>query len=226
MEKRLINLLTIDPYFLVMSKATKKPYIDANYSCYMFSSKREANGFVGVMEGTYIDDKAKNYTKDICSLLYSYGVSCIHIKTAKNDDFVDIPVEQEDIRKQYYNGFLNSRICRLKQTRKAKYLREMYKAKFIVPILIDKRKRGQYPSLHYCYALMGDKNPLYVLFSTLREFDEWNKTQKETWEPLELYMDEFQKIRDNHAVVINPMSDMLILTDEQVREMDHVKETD
>ena len=73
--------------------------------------------------------------------------------------------------------------------------------------------------MHYVYATLKKNMEFYVFFSTLAEFDKWNSQQRDEWKPLEIYMGDFKKIRKQNPIIINPLSDMLILTGEQVDDM-------
>lgn len=220
MNERHLKIITESKYYIIISKDTNRPYIDDNYSSYMFSNAKDANAFIKALKvGAYINKDSKQYTKEVISLFYALGVEKICIKPSGSDNFVDIPVLREDAKKFYYNGYLNSRIYRLKQTKKKKYLRDMYKAKFIVPILLDKRKSQNYPHMHYVYAKLKKNIEFYVFFSTIAEFEKWNTSQKDEWKPLEMRMGDFKKIRKDSPIIINPLSDQLILTGEQVDDM-------
>jgi hypothetical protein len=70
--------------------------------------------------------------------------------------------------------------------------------------------------MYYSYAKFGSDTKYYVLFSKLSEFEEWNKTQSDEWKPMELDLRKFGRIRDESPVIINPLTDKLILDNKQL----------
>ena len=212
-----INLLTLRQYYLVMSSHTQKPFLDSGNGCYMFEVKSDADIFVKRVAYVFLAEPKYYVQKNFCTEFYSYGIETIHAKTRKNDDYIDIPVEKEDAKKQYYNPAASRAVYQLKQTRQTKYLRMMKDLSFFVPVLIDLRLPKQYPVMHYSYATFNGADKNYLLFTTIQEFDDWNKEQGEKWKPMEVNLTTFGRIRVGNFVMINPMSDKLLLTDKQIR---------
>ena len=108
-------------------------------------------------------------------------------------------------------------ILRLKQTKKRKHLQELENVPFLAAIMLDDRKAGQYPSVHYCYAELSNGDIYYLLFTTLQEFETWNQTQENKFHPNQTCLQDFTRIRKGHPVLINPLSDKLILTHAQIK---------
>lgn len=217
METEQESLLTLSPYYIVYSDITKKPYIDRNNSCYLFEVKFDAQNFANELGHASVSESAYIKKTTSCTEFYSYGIEQIRIKTRKNKEFVNIKIKEEDITKQFYNVLANRAICRLKQTNETKYLRELKGLPFFVPVLIDIRMPKQYPVIHYSYASFSGMDKYYLLFSTIQEFDKWNKDQENKWSPLGISLDTMGRIRGNDPVIINPIQDKLILTDRLIK---------
>lgn len=217
----LVNSLRGRKFCVIMSVATGLPYLDEKYGCYFFEKKKEAIDFIEdakIVDGIKLKyEDIKEIDSYILKKIIFQGAKIIIVKIDGEPDYFDIKVSKLKIKdNSYKNSILNGLICQLKQTKKAKYLRAMRKTHFIMPILVDKRKEGAYPSMHYIYATMGKTKPYYVLFSTLNEFENWNRNQPGKWDCIEIIMEDFNQIRLKNAVVINPMTDKLVLTGKQV----------
>lgn len=227
MTKDETNLLTLNKYFQIFSSDTKRLYIDKNFRCYLFQSDLEAKQFCDQLEGTYFNSNSPSYVKQgpFISQCYGLGIEQIRIKTVKNEKYIDITVDKKDAKRQFYNPVTMRNILRLKQTKKNKYLKELAETLFISPILIDKREEGQYPVIHYSYGLLKDGSINYLLFTTLQEFEKWNDTQKQNFWPNQTSLQELNKIRNNNPVLINPLSDQLILTDKQILSITRAEQT-
>ena len=206
-----INLLTLHTFYLIMSNITKKPYIDKSFACYMFELKADAVAFTKEIPNTFFD-AAKNYKQaTFCTEFYSYGITHIKAKEPRNAEYTDIPVEKADAKRHFYNPCANRLIYRLRQTNQTQYLRGFKDLCFYAPILIDLRLPRQHPLLHYSCAKSSAIDKFYLLFSTLQEFDAWNAGQESNWSPLEFNLSSFKSICGNDPIMINPMSDKLLL---------------
>lgn len=227
MNKDEINVLTLSKFYQIFSDSTKRLYIDKNFRCYLFEAEREAKQFCEKIEGTYYNTDSSSYIKQspFVSLCYSLGIDTIRVKSVKREKYVDIKITKEDARHQFYNGETEKNILRLKQTKKSKYLKELADSFFISPVMIDKREEGQYPIIHYSYAMIPGGNVYYLLFTTLQEFDKWNDTQNKIYSPNKTTLQDLNRIRNNHPVLINPSSDQLILTDKQIKSITRSENT-
>lgn len=216
MEQEYIDLLTLNEYYLIMSAKTGKPYMDRDYSCYMFELHSDAETFCTEIPDT-ISAESKNYKQiEFCTGFYSYGIRNIKV-FPRGKTCINIPLGINDVKKQFYNSEANGLVYRLKQTSEKKYLRELKNVPLFAPVLINPRLPKQYPDIHYCYATFsGSDSVYYILFTTLQEFEQWNKEQKENWRPLEVSLSKFQQIRNGKSILINPVKDKLILTDKQI----------
>ncbi len=216
MTQENINLMTLHEYHLIMSSITKRPYLDIDNSCYMFELESEADVFVKNTENVFAAAPAYYKQMTFCTEFYSLGIRLIHVKIRQNKDFVDIPVEKIDTKKQFFNPLAVQNICRLKQTNQTKYLRNLKDVSFFVPVLIDMRIPKQYPCLHYSYATFNGSDQHYLLFATIQEFETWNKEQENKWKPMEVSLSTIGRIRGKNPILINPLSDRVILTDRHI----------
>lgn len=219
--ENLVKSLRGRKFCVIKSIATGLPYLDEKYRCYLFEKKKEAINFVDdakMADGIILKyEDINEIDSHILKRIVFQGAKFVALKLDGEPDYFDIKVSKLKIKdNSYKNSILNGLICQLKQTKKAKYLRAMRKTHFIMPILVDKRKEGAYPSMHYIYATMGKTKPYYVLFSTVNDFENWNRNQPGQWDCIEIIMEDFNQIRLKNAVVINPMTDKLVLTGKQV----------
>lgn len=216
MTKEETNLLTLKPYYKIRSATTGRIYMDKDLRCYLFETDREAKQFceqfddLEIMEGDYIRQAP------FLAHCYGMGIETIRIKEVSKENFTEIKIEKADIRRQYYNPKAVKNIVRLKQTRKKKFLEELMQAEFIVPILIKDRKEKEYPTLQYAYATFQDDTKYYLMFATLQEFEDWNTSQGNIFFPYKTNFKEHKQVRKENPILINPLTDKLILTKEQL----------
>lgn len=217
-----INILTLREFFVIESTVTHKPYLDKDYGCYLFELKSEATDFInGVADTTF--GNARTLTQvNFCTEFYQLGIQKINVKLRDKKNLV-IPLERKDVRRAYFNNDTNGLLLRLMETKQKKYLRELNGKPFLVPVIIDERQPRQYPNIHYPYIKMENEKNYFVLFSTLAEFTKWNEEQGNKYQSMELEIEKFSRVRKNSPVMINPLSDKLILTDTQLKMMEKYK---
>lgn len=216
MTEEQMDLINLREYYLIKSTATNKPYIDEKRCCYMFDASLEADTFISSHKNTTKADRAFYREETFCTEFYKVGIRGICVRLAKENQWINISIEKVNVRKQFYNAETNGTILLLKETSKKKYLRELQKSQFLVPVEIIHRRPGQCPSLHYCYAIARGNRQYYILFTTIQEFEQWSSSQKQEWEPLQMDLREFDRIRLKHDILINPLSDELVLTNQQI----------
>lgn len=226
--QKTIKFLEQRKYYIIYSSITKRIYLSEDYECFAFETKSDIQNYIELLQEsgkkTYFCESVEMNEKKISEII-EQGARTLVVQFRGKDDFFDIKLSgMTTRRKTYTNGMLQGFICLLKQTKKAKYLRNMRKAKFIMPILLDERKDKEFPSFHYVYATMGKGVQYYVLFSTLYEFEEWNKRQKKKWQCIEIIMEDFDKVRQDNAIIINPLSDALVLSNKQAN-MIHINKS-
>ena len=219
-----ISLITGKKYYLILSAKTNQAYIDKDGAGYLFAIKREAESYVNALghSKVYITGKSQTITqnKDIRAFI-CLGMKSLNIKRRDKDVPDVIVFRRADIRKGYYNTDLEFNVTRLRQTSMLKYLLAMKENTFLVPVYIAPREEKKYPKLYYCHAVFKDKHEALVVFSMMEEFDTWNKTMihdkgKEFF-PLEISATRVLKARNGADVIINPLSDKLYLTAEQLQ---------
>lgn len=177
----------------------------------------EAKQFCDQLPGTrFKPDPSYIKPKPFISMCYGAGVDQIRVKSVMNDSYVNITVQKDDAGCQFYNREAERNILRLKQTRQKKYLLKLAEQHFLSPIMIDEREEGQYPIIHYSYAMLAEGKIYYLLFTTIQEFEQWNLTQSVNFFPNQTSFQDLNKIRGNYPVLINPLSDLLVLTNKQI----------
>lgn len=201
---------------MIYGSKTKKPYIDADGGCYLFETKSAASDFANRIEDTYVENAKAYKQTEFCNEFYGLGIKKI-IVNMKSGDTKEIPLSKKDVPRGFYNAKCNFAIQRLRQTRQKQYLRELKTRKFLTPAMVEPRAKAKCPVIKYCYAYVKDGEKMFILFSTLDEFNEWNeKKGKKIWKPLNIEFKNFDRIRKKNTVVINPLSDKLILSNAQV----------
>lgn len=216
MEQKYINLLSKNKYSLVLSQKTKRPYLDKDFSCYLFELIADGESFCKKIKDTELDKerilKQREYTEEFFFL----GIRRIKVKPANGDLFV-IELKKEDAP-GWKNEEVNASLLRLKQTGQKRYLKNLSDKSLIMAVYIDKRNIKCYPSTHYAVAKTKDGKEYHILFSTLQEFKKWNdEKQKSRWKPLFLPLKKIVSLTQNSHVIINPISDKIILTPQQIK---------
>ncbi len=222
MKQEYIDLLTTSNFYLILSQNTNRAYLDKNYRCSMFETEFEAKKYVDTLNETLKTDvlliqAAQPFKiKELCPTLYAQGVVGINL-FKKGKDPIVIPITKEDAingkRGTLFNPETSRFIHRAQQTLQKKYLRALKQGTFYAPVCIDERAKGQYPHVSYCYATFRTPEQFYVLFTTLDEFNLWNSTRNNEWQPLEIKISKFDRIRGNSSVLINPLSNKICLDD-------------
>jgi len=210
------NLLTLKPYYKIRSTATGRLYMDKDLRCYLFESEREALQFCKQFDFLEIEPAELLRQANFVAMCYGMGIEYIRIKTVKNSQFTNIKIEKEDARRQYYNRNAVKNILRLKQTKKRKYLKELKDSVFLVPIVIPERKEKEYPTIQYCFATTPNNETYFLLFTTIHEFSVWNEIQGKKFVPCKITLTEFGRIYKDKSVIINPGTDSLVLTNDQL----------
>lgn len=218
------DILSTKKLYMILSVATKRPYVDKDGSGYAFSAKKEAEEYIKAlghdkvyMEGTsaYISQN-----KDIKEL-YCMGMKRLKVKIREKDDLDVIPLRKSDVSRGYYNTALEFNVTRLKETSLRKYLEAMKENTFLVPVFIAERKAKEYPKLYYCHAVLQDKHEALVLFSMMNEFRDWNDGMKrhkgEEFYPLEISATRVLKVRGKADLLINPLTDKLYIEAKDVK---------
>lgn len=218
MQQSDVDMLTLTAYYMIMSTTTDKPYMDVNGGCYLFESKGDAEGFCKGLEDkkTAIKNSMNYRTLTLCSQLYKEGFTKIIVKKTKGN-FHQVPIDVADTKRDYYNPECTRNLLMLKQTKKKKYLKALKDTVFLAPMLIETRLPGAYPTLYYSYAEFKNATRYFILFTDTTEFDNWKTKQMYNWKPMELNLAKFGRIRGDESILINPMTDKIILTHQQIK---------
>lgn len=223
MDDKERNLLELGEYHILRSNKTKKPYIDENKQCYVIEGISDIKEMVKNIPDTYYDKKSTLNQSIYCNEFYSEGIEKIVFRPLKKEEMV-IDITKGDIKKRFYaNKDANFNLLLLTETSKKKYLRNLKSCSFITPVVLDPRQTKQYPKIHYCSAKIEEKT-YFILFSTLQEFDKWNEGQGNTWKPLEVHFKDIEKERKGNDVLVNPLSEKLIIANKHIHEV--LKEKD
>jgi len=209
------NLLMLNAFFLIVSDKTNDAYLDKSFNCYLFQTKSAADAFVGSSKQKISVREAKHYLlRDFWSM-YGRGAKgvCVFLRGENKPQNITLSKEDaQDAVAQYYNNETNGYLNRLQQTSEKKYLSALASGIFFTPVNIRARKEKEYPYLHYSYATFKDDVQYFLLFSTLQEYESWRSYQETNWEPMEVTIKKFGRIRGKNPVLINPLSNKLILT--------------
>ncbi len=216
MDNKFMTVLTCNKYYIIMARKTKKPYIDANYNCYLFNERKEAESFMAKIkeynEDVYLSDSDKEINS---AIKFSNDMNNIGVKNIvarfNKEDYI-IPTEKPDFKYLLYNPVTSGNLLRLSQTSQKQYLRNLYSGTFYTAISLDKRKFGRHPIIRYSFVTIKGMGRYFILFSSLHEFYEWNKTQDNKWSPMETNISKFDRIRMGNPIIINPHLDKIVLT--------------
>lgn len=211
------SLLTLKEYKTILSDITKAPFVDKKGACYMFEIPSEARMFCENNPHTYeSESKHMQGLAFWVSNLYLSGVKSVNIKTRENNHFVNVVFGPEDIKSNLYdNHNTNFHLLQLKQYSLKRNLRGLREGLFITPIMLPPRSEGEYPKINYCYVTKNSRR-FYVLFSNLKEFQTWNEKQNNAFSPLITDFLKAKRIRKKDGVLINPLSDKMMLTNEHL----------
>lgn len=218
MDSTLGAILTLKEKYSILSTKTGRLYIDDNCQCYLFEAERDAKQFCDKFKDTFFKEPELLKQIPFITKCYSFGITNIKVKKASEEKFYNIPVVRSDTSRCYCNRETMFNLLMLKQTKYARYLRNIANVPFLSSVFIDERKEGHYPVLHYSVAEVSDERTYFLLFTDLKEFNSWKSSQiqSDNLLPNETTLQELNKIRNGLPVLINPLSDMLILTNKQI----------
>lgn len=196
-----------------MVSKTKRAYLDRRFYLYLFEIKSEAEGFITSLgEGMEIKDLAYYKNEDF-DKFYRHGAEGINL-ILKNHKTVDIPLTKEVLTKRKYDSHeAQKNLVRLIETNEDQYLKGLKMTYFIVPASVEPKIKGLFPKLSYSNCELRTRNKNYgTVFTTESDFDDWNKTQNNAWQPLRIMFKELHSLfEDKDGVIINPGRETLIL---------------
>ena len=215
-----INTLTLTTYYILRSKKTGRIYIDEENTAHLYEVQKDANEYIEKTDDSLYFDKPESVRAlFLCTEIYDQGGDRIYVKKAnKSGIYIEVTgdYKNKEVKKQFYNHELNGSINKLRQTLKKKYLREMKDMNLIIPIKIDPRMPKQQQRIHYAYTKLSEKEEMYFAFSTLKEFNDWNKSQNEQFSPYEMRIGLFIIKHEDKGIIINPETDNLVLTQQLI----------
>ena len=200
------NVIKINAIYLIIYKSSGAPYINEDKTSHAFLRKTEAEAYISEKDelayefGEVADGKYYEY-EELISLCYSSGAEHIHLYTGA--EIMDITIGKLPPLK-YYNTRLAGTLNLLLTTKKKKYMYELYKRRFVVPIRIDDGL-----IINYGIARIKDRE-FFLVFSNTDEFNIW-ASHVEGFEPLELTFREIQWLNIEKDIIINITGNRFLL---------------
>ncbi|WP_027432040.1 SseB family protein [Lachnospira multipara] len=213
-----MNILSLNEFYMIMSSKTKKPYINKQYNCYMFDTKKSADDFIAQFPSAniFISDKIKNFkSKVFLEKLYNLGIKNIILEFKKEK--IIIATEKPELRFLLYNPLTEGYLLQLRQSGGKKYLRDLWNCNFFTAVRVEKRKYAKHPIIQYPFATIKNNGKFFLLFSSIDDFNKWNNTQECIWSPMEININKFDRIRNRNPIIINPNSDRIVLTNNLIK---------
>lgn len=213
----------------IYSAITKHVHMDDKRRAVFFDNLDDATRYVEKKNTPKMDaffvGSAVRYTPEnvqkYVSRLYGQGVTAIVLLIDGEDKPRFIPVDVQDVIPSQYNPFVMYNVLKLKHTSEKKYLADLKNCMLIAAVKLTKRAFREYPKVQYVFgAAPGEKNTkrYFFLFTTIKEFTAWNKTQGYAYEPCEVEIRRFEAIKKKNPVLINPLTDQIVLTDRQLQD--------
>ncbi len=198
----------------LMSKKTKKIYISEKAEVFLYEKKELVDDKFAKNDSLFFD-KPSYHNQKVFADFYSLGVRIINVSTSKEK--FRIPLKRSDVSSRFYNTNANFYLLQLKETLKKKYLKKFKTMDYIIPVEIKKRKKKEYPHVNYAYVTLKDKNYTFI-FTTLEEFERWKEEYELTeLKPLKTNFKTLEKIRNKKPIMINPLTDRVILNEKQIK---------
>lgn len=216
-KKRIKNMPTpreiidINPVYLITYKTTGKPYIDEERTAHAFLRRTDAEIYLEEKDelarqfGEVTDGRHYRYD-EFTGICYSSGAEKIYLQAGT--ELLNITIGKLPPTR-YFNPKLAGTLNLLLTTRKKKYLYELYKRKFIVPIRID---RGIV--INYGIARIQDRE-FFLVFSETDEYGIW-ASNVEGFEPLELTFKEIQSLSLERDIIINITGSRFLLDKKKI----------
>lgn len=212
-------LLTTKKYHLIKSKKTKDIYIDEQARCFLFESDVDAELFCKEVPDTFFEEEEQFVVRPFMSRCRSAGIKVCRVREGGKDKYADIPVDNNETQRQFYNGDTMRTLLLLRETGKKEYLNTLRDCPFIAALTIEDRKEGEPASLKYGYASFtankGER--FYLLFSSFREFENWKTRRKTDAEPYLITISKFMTLISPDGFFINPESTRIRVTCAQIK---------
>lgn len=202
-------------FYLLLSKKTKKAYITEDYISYCFESTNAAEAWLNSFSDSELKDPEIIEQKLLLSDFFCRGAEKI-IVVFRNGEQREVKLEAEDFPPGNYNIDSCRAFTLAFQTNKKKYLRSLLSLLVYIPVSTPQRKKGFYPQIEY----MGGVTSLasyFLVFTNLEEYSKWAKKVEANTGALCIPLYAINRIRKKAPVLINPMSEKFVLTDELMR---------
>lgn len=210
--------------YIILSAITRRPFINESRQSYLFTDKADAKTFGKRMkhEKVIYKNVSDEKLKSICSWCYSAGAEYIIIDEEGKRSIRRL--SERHLDKNYYNCRLSADLALLMHTKKTKYVADLEKCEFVVPIRIT---NGDSVSIVYATAMKEDRDMfIYLSFTDLNEYKKWADKVKDGWEPLAVDVGGLKRIGKKHGFMINPFSERFILTGEILKQLKSEEEED
>lgn len=210
------RLLNTYQFFPVYNYNTNDYFLDKNNNTYFFAAQKDIDNFINELQPqiNVIHTKypERLMLKDLLSNLHSIGAEKANFKVINsNNKIISLPVEIPiDYLKVHYNQSAKHNSLLLKETHKKKYITALQSNFLICAALIPDRKEQEYPIVKYAYAIINNQK-YYLLFTSLPEFEKWNKNQDINYLPIKTSFEDFSIITKSAGFFIDSYTTMLIL---------------
>ena len=200
-----LQSLELDRSYIIISTATERLYLDEERKAYLFFLKSEAIAFISSHENTKVSKAVFRNQKKLLSVCY--GAGAVHLVITRNSKEELIALTPNRVEPGFYNTDLNAAICLLKETKEEKYIQDMVKEPFLVPVRIKSDNDTQ--EIVYGIARHHDKGSFsFLAFSDLDEYQKWADVVA-GWKPLMVPFDVMCQIGKQHGYIINLMGNRL-----------------
>lgn len=210
----LINAIDLTVSYLIISVITNKVYLDEERNAYLFFSKNEAAAFVMETEDTTVQEGTYKSKEDFLSECYAAGARKVIIHSGTGTKEM-VSLGENRVKLDFYNSMLNASVSLLRETKKSKYMIDIAKERFIVPVKIN-NDDGQVILYGVVRASGANKEDYrYLAFTDLKEFQAWAE-KVQGWKPLSVSFDTMIQIGKNHGYMVNPFGNRLVLSYENM----------
>ena len=210
--------------YLIISRITKKVYIDELRNAYLFRDGKDAQTFSADVPGTTVMENEEPGTY-VFSECFSAGARELRERSGGKEKVYRL--KDEELEKRYYNGILNANISRYMHTKNTEYIRAMKMCSFIVPVRVINHPYAtiKYPVVYST----GNLSYAFIAFSDLTEYGKWKEKQKEAewvsgknddyeWDPMLIDCISLVRIGKEHGVVLDLFGAGLYLDKKMIAE--------
>lgn len=217
-ERELIDILTVNELYTIISSKTGYIHMDENRCCYIFTSNTAAKAYC--MQNQDLEVSKTGYVTplDLLALLYRYGFARISINNEKTYEIY------EKFGYRYFcNPKLSSLIFQLKETRKKHLLPDFAECNYILPVNIESTDR-MVPEILYPTARKKEALSYLPLFSDLEEYAQWEF--KDKWSPVLIDFKQVLKCANKDGIILNPASNRLTLGQDKLTLIKRMSQTE